>query len=69
MTNIANGAEVTLKRLFFYEPNDYAVVETEGMCEEGAKYQLVLADFTGILAADNTGLYRSDYFNSNGEYV
>lgn len=63
------GEEITLTRMFFYEPNNYVIFETERICEQGANYELELADFTGSLRRDNTGLYRSDYVNSNGEYV
>jgi len=62
-----SGTQQTIERFFFYEDNDYLVLETVAPCQSGAKYTFKAPSFHGELGDDLYGLYKSEYVNEEGE--
>ena len=62
-----NGDVVSIVNNFFYEVNNYQVLETSEACQEGMTYNLTYSNFNGELSDDLVGLYRSEYNDENGQ--
>ena len=63
-----NSAEqITISDVWFYEPNDYMIVNLTEDCTAGTDYEIVFTEFWGELGDDLDGLYRSEYVNEAGE--
>ncbi|XP_046858685.1 glutamyl aminopeptidase-like [Xenia sp. Carnegie-2017] len=62
-----NGKSLDLKRYFWYSTNQFYVMETKEKLAPG-EYKVRL-EFTGILADDLVGLYRSTYKNKDNKEI
>ena len=66
LTEGLSEVEIEYKRYFFYEENEYLVVETVDKCTAGEIYTLHFDGFKGELSTTMDGFYRSEYRDENG---
>jgi len=59
------GSSIPIRRHWFYEPNEYLIIELEDTLQVSSNYTLK-ATFSGELKNDMTGIYRSQYKKASG---